>query len=374
MYAFASAELCDSIRPERVKAVAQFGFTERQARFLVDVLLHSGVFLERQYCRSAGLTHGRKTYEFLRALTDRKYATVVMPGKLHSGRLYHVQYKPLYEAIGEPDNRNRRPVALGRLIERLMLLDVVLADDRHTWLATEKDKLAYFRARRCGTRRTVTSHCRAWPSARALAECTDTSLTSSLDYRLAVECSESPSRNGQCIASANIVPTVDFPEPATPITTTIIDGPASSGLLHAPLDGWRPAAREVERAVDQPHVRERLGSFPNVGAASMLLEVLIHSRLQEASQSWGRHHKDSSTEPEDVMSDLNDRDWVLAGSCRGRAARRAAAFLVFTSRGRQVLANINPALDDVSALLSEFRRALRRARRWRTKRVPRPMT
>ena len=146
MYASAPAELCDSIRPERVKAIEQFGFTERQARFLVNVLLHSGVFLERQYCRFAGITHGRKTYEFMRGLTDRKYATVVMPGKLHSGRLYHVQYKPLYEAIGEPDNRNRRPVALGRLIERLMLLDVVLGDNKHTWLATEKDKFAYFRA------------------------------------------------------------------------------------------------------------------------------------------------------------------------------------------------------------------------------------
>jgi hypothetical protein len=147
MYGSAPRELCDSTRPERVKAIEQFGFTERQARFLVNVLLHSGVFLERQYCRFAGITHGRKTYEFLRTLTDRKYATVAMPGKLHSGRLFHVQYKPLYEAIGEPDNRNRRSVALGRLIERLMLLDVVLADTKHTWLATEKDKLAYFRAR-----------------------------------------------------------------------------------------------------------------------------------------------------------------------------------------------------------------------------------
>jgi len=147
MNTFAPAELCDSIRPDRVTAIERFGFTERQARFLVNVLVHSGVFLERQYCRFAGITHGRKTHEFLRTLTDRKYATVMMPGKLHSGRLYHVQYKPLYDAIGEPDNRNRRPVALGRLIERLMLLDVVLADTRHTWLATEKDKLAYFRAR-----------------------------------------------------------------------------------------------------------------------------------------------------------------------------------------------------------------------------------
>ncbi len=37
------------IEAERVQAVAAFGFTERQARFLVTVLVHSGVFIERQY-------------------------------------------------------------------------------------------------------------------------------------------------------------------------------------------------------------------------------------------------------------------------------------------------------------------------------------
>ena len=46
---------------ERVEAVAAFGFTERQARFLVTVLLHAGVFLERQYCGFAGIVHGQKS-------------------------------------------------------------------------------------------------------------------------------------------------------------------------------------------------------------------------------------------------------------------------------------------------------------------------
>jgi hypothetical protein len=42
------AEFLDSVRPGRVGAVAGFGFSERQARFLVTVMVHSGVFLERQ--------------------------------------------------------------------------------------------------------------------------------------------------------------------------------------------------------------------------------------------------------------------------------------------------------------------------------------
>ena len=36
---------------ERLNAIASFGFTERQARFLLNVLLHSGVFVERQVLR-----------------------------------------------------------------------------------------------------------------------------------------------------------------------------------------------------------------------------------------------------------------------------------------------------------------------------------
>ena len=40
---------------ERVSAVAALGFTERQADFLVHVMLHSGVCLGRQYCTFAGI-------------------------------------------------------------------------------------------------------------------------------------------------------------------------------------------------------------------------------------------------------------------------------------------------------------------------------
>ena len=44
---------------ERVSAVAALGFTERQADFLVHVMLHSGVCLGRQYCTFAGIARGQ---------------------------------------------------------------------------------------------------------------------------------------------------------------------------------------------------------------------------------------------------------------------------------------------------------------------------
>jgi hypothetical protein len=133
-----------SVRSERVKALQPWGFNERQARFLVNVLVFSGVFLERQYCRAMGIVHGPKSHDFLRRLTAEGYATPITPGSVRRGRMYHVQYKPFYEAIGERDNRHRKPAAVGRLIRRLMLLDAVLSDERYYWLGTERDKFRYF--------------------------------------------------------------------------------------------------------------------------------------------------------------------------------------------------------------------------------------
>lgn len=137
-------ELCDSVSAERVNRILAFGFSERQARFLVHVLVYAGVFLERQYRAFAGIVHGQKTHDFLAKLVNAGYATAITPGALHRGRLFHVQYKPFYKAIGDPDNRHRKPASLGRFVERLMLLDAVLADRRCTWLGPEKDKMAYF--------------------------------------------------------------------------------------------------------------------------------------------------------------------------------------------------------------------------------------
>src|SRR5205823_3813370 len=130
--------------PSRIGCLMRLGFTERQARFLVHVLVFAGVCLERQYRAFTGVAHGQKTHDFLARLVTAGYATPITPGALHRGRLFHVQYKPLYEAIGEPNNRHRKPASLGRMVERLMLLDAVLADKKHTWLGTENDKLAYF--------------------------------------------------------------------------------------------------------------------------------------------------------------------------------------------------------------------------------------
>lgn len=129
---------------DRHQAIAAFGFTERQARFLLEVLLHSGVFLERQYCQFAGIVHGQKTTNFIRDLVDRRLATPITPGKLHRGRMFHLHYKPLWSTIDEADSRFRKRAAQGRMIERVMLLDAVLEDRSLRWLGPAGDKRKYF--------------------------------------------------------------------------------------------------------------------------------------------------------------------------------------------------------------------------------------
>ena len=134
----------DSVSVSRVAALAQYGLTLRQRQFLVTVMVHSGCFLERQYCEFTGTARGQNSREFVARLVDRGFARAIEPGPVRRGRLYHVHHKPLYEAIGLADNRNRRLRTIGRMVERVMVLDAVLGDRRCWWLSPECDKRAFF--------------------------------------------------------------------------------------------------------------------------------------------------------------------------------------------------------------------------------------
>lgn len=135
---------------DRIKAVAaekfgrpKRGFSPREAQFLALVLLHAGVCVKRQYLTLHRTAYGQIVQDFFRRLVADGLATayVAMHGK---ARVYHVHHRRLYAAIGEPHSRLRKPVAVGRAMERLMVLDAVLEHRDATWLATEDEKLAHF--------------------------------------------------------------------------------------------------------------------------------------------------------------------------------------------------------------------------------------
>ena len=126
----------------RIEALAAFGVTPRQARFLLTVLQHGGVCVPRQYATFAQTAYGHTVNRFFERLVAARYA--VPAGCVHNrARVFHLQHRGLYEAIGEPHSPYRRPVAAGLAVERLMRLDAVLGLPDLTWLTTRAEQLAH---------------------------------------------------------------------------------------------------------------------------------------------------------------------------------------------------------------------------------------
>src|SRR5688500_15447674 len=136
---------------ERIRAVGDCGLTERQARFLVLVMRHGGVCIPRQYAGFAGIANGgQRCNAFFDKLVRRGYVHEIQC--VHNrARVYHVHHKPLYFLIGEASSRYRRPVSSRVAVERLMLLDAVLAVGEVEWLTNAAEKAAYLEALKAKT-------------------------------------------------------------------------------------------------------------------------------------------------------------------------------------------------------------------------------
>ena len=101
--------------------------------FLVTVMRHAGVCLPRQYCAFAGIARGQKTHDFFGRLVARRYATAYVGG--HGG----ARLSPAQQAALPGHRRARQPIpqalSVDRAVERLMMLDHVLAHRDLHWLA-----------------------------------------------------------------------------------------------------------------------------------------------------------------------------------------------------------------------------------------------
>ena len=115
-------------------------YTARQARFLGLVALHGGYFLRRQYVAFTGRAHGQATVRFLAHTTARGHVRALPYGR--HGHVFHLCARPIYAAIGEEHNRNRRIAEWDAVMRKLMTLDFVLAQPEATFWATEEDKVS----------------------------------------------------------------------------------------------------------------------------------------------------------------------------------------------------------------------------------------
>jgi hypothetical protein len=77
-------DVYDSVTRARVNALGHLGFTERQREFLVTAMVHSGCFLERQYCAFTGTVRGQNSREFMARLAARGFVRVIEPGQVRT--------------------------------------------------------------------------------------------------------------------------------------------------------------------------------------------------------------------------------------------------------------------------------------------------
>lgn len=128
--------------PERIAALKRFGYDTEEARFICLTALHSGYFVRRQFLAFVRATKGSNDIAFLEKLRANQHSQVTR--FRHNRMIYHLSAKPLYDAIGEKDNRNRRERQPSTIKNKLMGLDFVLENPEYQYLSTEREKLDYF--------------------------------------------------------------------------------------------------------------------------------------------------------------------------------------------------------------------------------------
>lgn len=126
------------MKPEHIEAIRQFGYSPKEAAFLTQVLLNSGYFLRRQFAPNGG----EPADQLCRRVRSKGHAsTSVFRGNTH---LFYLRHKALYRALGQEDNRHRRPRDPLGVRSKLMCLDYVRAHPGYAFLPTEEDKVQYF--------------------------------------------------------------------------------------------------------------------------------------------------------------------------------------------------------------------------------------
>jgi hypothetical protein len=127
---------------DRISALSRFGYTEPEATFLCLAALHGGYFLRRQYAAFLGRKDGGNVTQLIQKALGRGHARASTWRQ--NTQLYHLCARPFYEALGQADNRNRRPREFLAIKNKVMGFDFVLVHCTYTYLATEQEKLDYF--------------------------------------------------------------------------------------------------------------------------------------------------------------------------------------------------------------------------------------
>src|ERR1700730_16372592 len=126
---------------ERITAIRELGYSERQGAFLCLATSTAGIF---SAVNTTAFWAGSGAA--MRSVSSKeRFAKGHVRAHESANRtvIYHIGAKRLFEAIGEQDNRNRRWRQPYSIKIKLMGFDYVLAHREHHYLATETEKLDY---------------------------------------------------------------------------------------------------------------------------------------------------------------------------------------------------------------------------------------
>ncbi len=127
---------------QRITNLMRIGYSEREAAFLAIAALNSGYLLSRQYLYYIDKKFGFSSSTFLNRAQAYKH---LKPLTFRGDRIiYHAASKPLFQALGEENNRNRRAHETPTIKTRLMALDYILQRPKEVFLATEPERVGFF--------------------------------------------------------------------------------------------------------------------------------------------------------------------------------------------------------------------------------------
>ncbi len=110
---------------EHVAAIAQQGYTPREAAFLARVAVAGGYFTRQQFADALGLERGKSDARFVRRLVQRGDAT--MQVFCDATQVYHLTAAGLWSVVAGVPRRQRRSRPPLAIRARLLALDLVLA-------------------------------------------------------------------------------------------------------------------------------------------------------------------------------------------------------------------------------------------------------
>ena len=127
---------------QHIHNLRSFGYTEREARFLYIVALHSGYFTQQQYTEFGPAKRGCIVHGFTSKLVARGHATEHK--YQNNARVFQFTNKGMYASIGKENIRNRRKHSFEFMKTRLAMLDFVLSHLEADYFEGEAEKIQYF--------------------------------------------------------------------------------------------------------------------------------------------------------------------------------------------------------------------------------------